>query len=294
MLEILGMQKEAATLTMCLIVMGLAIGIGGGYTYVSGEKETLFGKILYWGCIAVSVIAFFWGALPGIALFFTFQWGTWIRGILFGLAAGGAAYGLICLCHRIWRRQKYAGNPLMKQIVRYCRENDIGAVLCLKDRVRFFGTVDYPEYCDSERDSVKTDTSDTYYSTCSSYRVPEVWSQAVNAPSFRGEMIFTQLGYDQLPDVKLFSSVLASKLGGCKVSEHYAEVTWYEEGRWEGNTKTNTNHIGVMYHDFYVFRRKYAAEARRLKREKAAAERRDQRKLEKEREERIKSGKTWE
>lgn len=293
MLDFLGLQKEAATLTLCLMAVGVFVGIIAAYYHIYGEKETKAGTLVSILCIGGIAIAALFGIWPGIVLFFTFQWNIWLSGIFYGVLIAGAIWGVTAVLHYFHRRGKYARNPLMKKIVTYCRDNGVAAVMCFDDRVRFYTDVERPEYCKSDRLSRASASLAAYYTDQQTYKLPELWDNMLRSPACREQLVFTELGYDKIPDLKLFTAVLRSKLGW-KKAEHYAELTYYQEGKWVGNTKTNTNHICVMYHDYFLFRKEYAGAARRAQKQKDRDKANADRAAEKARKDRIKSGKTWE
>ena len=121
MLEILGMEREASTVMQCFLVMGISGGIIGGYIAGAKKREKdVFGIILAIICSISGGIAFIKGLWPGIALFFTFQWKTLLKGLFLGLLVAFVLGFFVYFITVSLRISKYARNPITKEATTLC------------------------------------------------------------------------------------------------------------------------------------------------------------------------------
>lgn len=257
MLEFLGMESEANTLVTCFMILGLSIGIISGY--IGGSKDSgggILGIILYILCGISGVIAFIKGLGPGIALFFTFQWGIMLKGlflgILIGLISGFIFYKLLISM----RIKKYARNPLMKEIVLFCKERHIVGVLCYKKELFFFTDLANAALCESEHRAMTAINHKDSLNLQASYTGPKGLAQLQQSASCVGKILLSERNYPDIPDLNIFAKALAKKWKDCKIASHSAHVS-YKTTKYDTNRKAyvTTDYITHLYDDAFVFKR---------------------------------------
>jgi len=258
MLEFLGLEKEATQVLICFAVIGFACMLPLGCAAASGDTESEKGKyggvVLMVICAILGIGAVIMGILPAIALFFTFQWKTLITGVFYALLTGAAGYGLGYCGTMSSRKRKYAKNPIMKEAVAYCRENGIVAVQCFDDRIRFFRDLENREYCESYTNTHMAADILASNSFKKGWTRPAAWCDYDRPRSFAGAIIFADRDWPRIPDLDLFAKVLAKQLGGCRVAEHI-QRDQYDTTKLEGNTRTTTHHITLLYSDRFVYKK---------------------------------------
>ncbi len=257
-LDFLGLEQEAVRLFIGCIILGLALGalLGAlsGYGKNTNNRASTGQIVFLVICIVVGIAGLIIGAIPGILLFFTFQWKTIFIGLVQGVIAAVPPYFIAKSTVRSHRRRKYMRNPIIKEAVAYCKQKGIVGIQCFADRLRYFKAIENPGYCKNDMKIVKRESA--YLAKCyqEQWSWPDSWVGYENAGSFAGELKFSDRGYPRVPDLPMFASALAKKLGGFDYAEHNHSVQ-HDTVTYGGNTKTTTHNIVVLHNDCFVFSR---------------------------------------
>ena len=265
-LEFLGLEEEAMQLILSCIVIGIALGAQLGAIFAYGKNtggKVSVGQIVFLViCILAGLVALFTGAIPAILLFFTFQWKTLFGAVIQGAIAGVPAYFIaraIVLRHR---RGKYMRNPVVKEAVAFCKANNIVGIQCFNRRLRFFKVIEDPGYCKRDVSHVKKESKYTATMYQESWTRPDSWVAYDSPASYAGEIVFSERGYPNVPDLPMFASALAKKLPGFDYAEHDHRVQ-YDTVSYSGNTKTTTHNIILLNQDCFVFSKKALRETKK-------------------------------
>jgi len=269
MLEFLGLEDEAVKVFIGCILMGLALGIQmgamAGYPDRDENAKTPVGQlVLLVACILTGAAGFLLGIIPGILLFITFQWKYIIFAVLLGIVITVPTYFLLKWVVLARRRAKYMRNPIVKEAVEFCRQNRIVGIQCFPDGIRFFMTLNHPDYC---KRSVSTETKSdhtawqTYKGT---WKRPDAW--AAYDHGCVKVIRFSDRNFPNVPDLPMFAGALAKKLGDFAYAEHKHAVQ-YDTVTTTGNTCTTTHHIAVLHEDCFVYSRKAYREAQKARRD---------------------------
>lgn len=269
MLEFLGLEEEASRVILCFLIIGISVGLPSGGVSASGRKKD-DGKtpvVMVIGMV-IAVIAFLVGLLPGIVLFFTFQWNVLLGGLFLALAAGAVCFGLgyfVVLSHR---KGKYKRNPIMKEAVAYCRRSGVVGVQCFGDRLRFHKELADADYCKTDTHMEMRANLDQSVDYQTHWTRPDSWIAYDQSSGYAGDLTFAKRDYPDIPDLELFAKVLASRLGGCGIATHTRSVQYDTVTRTAGTT-TRTHHITHLYRDCFVYKK---SACRRLREQQAQRE----------------------
>lgn len=257
MLDFLGLNYEAELVVQFMALGGLLAGLGFGFL-ASGAKGWLdkLLTVLAWVFLGLAVVSAGLACVAGFVLLITFKWGKLCLAMVIG---GVLAYVLYLIPVAVLsgiRRGKYKKNPLMKEIVEYCKRNDIVGIQCFPDRVRFFSELENAEYCQSEEKVVHEESQRNGIATEGTDLRPAAWKSYDNPPSLTKALRFVDRDYPNLPDVVIFAEALASSLGGCGVAHHSTAVR-YKYYRFNGSTgqKELVNHTTHTYEDYFVYKK---------------------------------------
>lgn len=249
MLEFLGMEQEANTLVTCLMTLGVSIGLIGGY--ILGAKDNgkgVLGIILYIICGILGVIAIFKGFWPGIALFFTFQWGIWIKGIFLGVIVGFlSGYIMYSLVISV-RIRKYARNPITKEAIQFIKNNNVNAVLCYKDSIFFFEKLVSTTFCKSQNYETHDSFDTNALRIRSNHKTETGLDTQLSSGGCIGRIIFAEKGWPEIPDLAVFSKALTKKLHGCRRVHHHGKANYY-------NTLKSIRYITHFYDAYLIYKR---------------------------------------
>lgn len=268
MLDFLNLKEEGEMLIIFATLAGILGGIAYGLLMTAGkEKKYLLCKIFGWLFAVLAVPACGLVLVSGFIQFITFRWGQLLKSALIG---GGLGTGMFYLLYSTlfnMRKRKFLRNDLMREIIRYCKANQIVGIQCYPDRVRFFASLENGEYCKSEH---KTHHEQYARDAASSERMdmrPYSWKAYDNPPSLVGVLKFADRNYPEVPDVNLFAESLALGLGGCGVASHGTAVqyTYRRHNSTNGQTEL-VNHTTHTYQDHFVYNK---AALKALNQEKA-------------------------
>lgn len=254
MLEFLGMEEEATRVLICLAILGPCIMFPIGTLVASGDKAGKLNTVVAVICAIVGIAAVVIGILPFIALFFTFQWNVLIKGVFFGILTGAAGYGIGYGTTLSGRKRKYRNNPIMKEAVAFSKKNQIVAVQCFENRLRFFLDLENDDYCNGHNDTHMVSNVRDSAAFQQSWKRPAAWEAYDRAPSYAGTITFADRGWPSIPDLDLFAKVLAEELGGCGVAAHVQNVQ-YDTVVSTSSSITTTHHITHMYSDRFVYKK---------------------------------------
>lgn len=257
MLEFLGLTDEAIKVIIGCGIMGAALGsqLGALSAYNRATRDQVTkGKIAYLViCILIGGIGFLYGILPGILLFFTFQWAAILGAIFQGCIIGLGAFYITRAIVLNYRRRKYMKNPVVLEAVEFCKKNNVVGIQCFSEGLRFFTKLEDPRYCRPSYSSpIKGDIIAVSYKA--EWEKPEASEAYDNADSHIGTLRFADRDYPNVPELRVFASALAKKLGAYGHAEHYHAVR-YDTVRYGGNTKYITHHTDILLHDCLVFNR---------------------------------------
>lgn len=257
MLDFLNLKYEAELVVWFCILGGALAGMGFGLLSVNGKgwKDKLW-TVLAWLFIGLAVIAGGLACVAGFMLLITFKWGHLFKALLIGGAVGGLLYLILKGAFANIRRSKYRRNPLMKEIVAYCKKNDVVGIQCFADRVRFFSALESEGYCQDERKVVHLEYAKNAAATEQEDLRPETWKAYDNPPSLLKVLKFADREYPNLPDVEIFAESLASCLGGSKAVRHSTAVN-YRYTRFNGSTgnRDMVRHTTYTYEDWFVYKK---------------------------------------
>lgn len=259
MLEFLGLEDEAIKVVISFIILGAVLGVQAGILSAntnSDEKKVKVGSIVFLViCILAGAYAFLSGILPAIALFFTFQWKALLGGLFQGSIVAAVTFWIGNRAVIRSRRKKYMRNPIVKETVAYCKQNDIVGIQCFDDRLRFFKKLEDPNYCKTSINKEKKENAAQALEYQKNWSRPECFVAYDYPLSLYGTLKFRDRDYPNLPDLPMFASVLARKLGGFGYATHYHSVQ-YDTVAYGAGTKTTTHHITVLHSDCFVYKRK--------------------------------------
>ncbi|MBQ4066889.1 MAG: hypothetical protein IJD22_04495 [Clostridia bacterium] len=260
MLDFLGLTDDAAKVFIGLIIMGIALGIpfGAHVGTKNGSKATTAGIVI--GTV-ISVITIFICAWPAFMLFITFQWKWILLPLLAGILVFAIFFSISFLLGSAARIGKYKRNPVIKRAVKYCKENDIVAIQCHGEMIRFYGELKNTEYCSDDKVTryAATDSQCDEYLD-SDFR-PDHWRAYDRFPTPGEDILFADMGYPPLEDIDIFAKALASCLGGCAIAKHesYVEFKGYYVNRKTGIGK-RAHHFIYTQNDRFVYKKKALAE----------------------------------
>ena len=275
MLEFLGLQKEAHTVTVALILIFGAIGLALGRS-LAEQKGKLTAFINGFSAVA-GVAGLIKGFGPAIKLFFTFQWGVLLKGTFLGVLVGAALGFPVYYLSIAARKRKYRKNPVLQEAANYCRSHNIVGIQCFRDSLRFFNALENEEYCSSENKTVHELSARNGQITERQDLRPDSW-KAYDAPkSYQATLKFSDRGYPELPDVQLFAEVLAGELKGFSYASHSTSVQYnYTRFNKDTGQTEHVDHTTQSYFDCFVYSKKALSDLKaqnasaRKEREKAA------------------------
>lgn len=270
MLEFLGLQKEAHTVTVALILIFGAIGLAIGRS-TAKDKGSLTAFINGF-CIVAGVAGLIKGFGPAIKLFFTFQWGVMLKGAFLGILAGAALGIPTYLVSMAFRRMRFRKNPVLQEAVAYCRSNNIVGIQCYGKYLRFFSALENEQYCKGENKVIHELTAAEGRRTESADLRPVSWKAYDKAPSYQGTLVFADRGYPELPDPGFFADMLARELGGFGCAHHSISVQ-YNYTRFNKDTghTEHVDHTTHTYFDYFVYSKKALADLRKKNKPKETA-----------------------
>ena len=260
MLDFLGLREEAASVLMGCILMGIALGIQMGAMEgyekkdeTNNESKATAGQIILLVlCIILGIAGFLMGILPGFVLFFTFQWKYILGAIFAGVIALIPVYFLSKLAVLRGRRAKYMRNPIVKDAARFCKEHNVVGIQCFVDRMLFFTKIEDPRYCKKDIHLEKTASESLWTQYQGSWQKPAAWAAFHHQTVSCVRVIrFADMGYPKVPDLSMFASALAKKLG-FTYAQHSHRVQ-YDSVSWSGNTRTTTHNIAILHEDCFVY-----------------------------------------
>lgn len=257
MLDFLNLKEEGVMLITFAFLAGILGGMAYGLlmTAASGKKD-LPRKIIGWSFVVLALPACGLTLVAGFVQFITFRWGQLLKSAVIGVGLGAGMFWLLSNLIFRMRRKKFLRNPLMKDIIRYCKAKDIVGIQCFPDRVRFFSALENMEYCKSEQ---KPYHEQFYRNAAKSEQMdmrPISWKAYDNPPSLVGTVKFSDRNYPELPDVSLFAESLAQGLGGFGVASHGTSVH-YSYSRHNSTTGATewVNHTTHTYQDCFVYKK---------------------------------------
>lgn len=248
MLEFLGLEQEANRVLICAVIAAFVGMIPGGPA-LAGKN---INKVVSTLCISACCIALLAGLWPCIVLFFTLQWAVLFKALFFALIAG-AVTGIPGFCLANSKRKKvYRNNPVMKEVVAYCKANNIVGIQCYPDRLRFFNGLASENYCRS--DNYVIHNEQLYGEKTYTSRTKD-WSPSDNDRCLVGTFYFAQRKYPNLPDVAIFADVLAKSLGGCQVAFHQESIK-KDYYRYDQSTDKRelVHQTTITYEDYFVYK----------------------------------------
>lgn len=263
MLEFLGLQSEAVRVFICFVLMGIFLGLSIGSTTAKGKDAKLgvFGVI----CIIATLIALFICAWPLVMLFFTFQWKWILIPLVIAVAVGAGCFALTYSATMAKRKRKYKKNPIVKEAVAFCRENNIVGIQCHKDRIRFYDFLQNSEYCKSHIEARKAATDMECTQLESSDFRPDSWKAYDHPMALKGEIKFADRGYPDLEELDLFAKALTSCFKGFGMAEHkaYVEYTGYHKSPTTGISQS-AHHYIYIWDDRFIFSKKAKADIKKI------------------------------
>lgn len=256
MLDFLNLKEEGEMLIIFATLAGILGGIAYGLLMTAGkEKKDLPRKIFGWLFAALAVPACGLVLVSGFIQLITFRWGQLLKSAVIG---GGLGMGLFCLlCNTLFkmRRRKFLQNDLMREIIRYCKANNIVGIQCFPDRVRFFSALENAEYCKSEQKRQHVEHAKNAASSERMDMRPYSWKAYDNPPSLVSVLKFADRNYPEVPDVSLFAESLAQGLGGCGVASHGTSVHYtYRRHNSSNGQYELVNHTTHTYQDHFVYK----------------------------------------
>ena len=257
MLDFLGLKYEAELVVWFCVLGGTLAGMGYGLLSVNGKgwREKLW-TVLAWVFIGLAIIAGGLACVAGFILLITFKWGQLFKALLIGGAVGGVLYLILRGVFANIRLSKYRRNPLMKEIVEFCKKNGVVGIQCFSDGVRFFTALENGEYCREDRKVEHVENAKNAASIEQMDLRPNAWKAYDNPPSLLKELKFADRDYPNLPDVEMFARALASALGGCGVA-HHSTAVGYRYTRFNGTTGNRdlVSHTTYTYQDQFVYKK---------------------------------------
>lgn len=210
--------------------------------------------------------------VAGFVQLITFKWGELLLSLVIGCVAGYLLFLPIPALASALRRGKYKRNPLVKEIVSYCKKNGIVGIQCFSDRVRFFTALEGEEYCKDGSETIHEKDQRSGQITEKTDIRPHAWRCYDNPPSLAGTLKFAERGYPELPDINIFAEALASLLGDCAVASHSTSVqySYYRYDRSTGN-QTRVNHTTHNYKDAFVYKKSALKKLKQEKKQQAKA-----------------------
>lgn len=268
MLEFLGLEDEAVRVLWGCVLIGIALGIEIGVQAGSGKKsdsdeeaKASVGQIIFLVfCILIGAVGLLMGIIPGILLFFTFQWKYLIGAIFAGVITVIATYFLARAVTLNGRRAKYMRNPIIREAAEFCRQNNIVAIQCFPDGMRFFTVLAHPGYCKKDVHLEIKTTEDQWTQYKQDWKRPEAWAAYDHSAGCIKVLRFAERNYPNVPDLPMFASALAKKLGGFTYAQHSHKVQ-YDSVSFSVNTKTTTHNIAILHEDCFVYSIKAYREA---------------------------------
>ena len=259
MLEFLGLEEEVMRVLWGCIIMGIALGIETGALAGNSKKsdsgsdaKASVGQIiLLVFCILLGAIGFFVGILPGIVLFFTFQWKYILGAILAGVIVCVPIYFLVRAIVLAGRKAKYLRNPIIAEAVAFCKQNNIVGVQCFANGIRFFTAIEHPQFCKKEASLINVDSFAYWNTYQQTWKCPAHWAAFDNSPNCIKELRFADHGYNNVPDLEMFAKALAQKLH-FSYAEHSHRVQ-YDSVTTTASTRTTTHNIAILHEDFFVY-----------------------------------------
>ncbi len=218
-------------------------------------KPAVGTAVIFWIQFGAALVLILLSILPAIALFFLFQWGPLLLCLIYAGLLGTGAYFLSRYLARRKRRRKYYKNPIFREALDYCRNHEVVAVQCFRNRVGFFTDIPNVAYCQRHHDEIKSVNYNSSLRNQKEWVRPAAWTATDSPECYIGTIAFEQQGYEDLPDLEIFAEALCKKLPGFDMAEHYQAVSYTTES-YADVTKTITNHITVIYHDFFLFSKK--------------------------------------
>lgn len=263
MLEFLGLESEVVMLFLYAALLGIIIGICMGVPAGLKKDSSSASALTIIGMILGIVILFF-SAKYLFLLFITFQW-KWIFLPLLLCVALGAVFFFI---FRAWafaaRLGKYKRTPVIKKAVKYCRENNIVAIQCHADMIRFYRELKNTEYCKDStysRYAISDTQCDEYLA--SDFR-PDYWKAYDRFPIPGDDILFADMEYPPLEDIDIFAKALASRLGGCAIAKHqsYVEFKGFYINKKTGEGK-RAHHFIYSQDDRFIYKKRALEELKK-------------------------------
>lgn len=276
MLDFLNLHDEAEIMILLLLAAGFFFTLSWCRLSVFTEKET---DILSMILLGLSLVLGGFACVPGFIMLITFKLKMLTKAILFAGAVVGVFFGIVySICFKI-RAAKYKKNPVMKEILAFCRKQDVHAILCVHDGVVFMKRIQHEPYCKSNEETHNEFTFSGFQAATSADRRPTGFQEAMRPEGCIGKIVFADRGYPSLPDVRFFGKVLKKSLKGYGLATHKVSIQYDEKSPGK-----IVHHITHVYSDCFVFK-KAARKALRRKNAKVL--------IRGERQE-TKTGKTWE
>jgi len=240
MLEFLGLQEEVGKIFIGALIIALSLGFPLG-SAVGAKKEKKSTNVFIIIGSVISVITLFICAWPLLMLFITFQWKWIIFALLLMAGVGALCFFISYGAAAAKRKRKYRKNPIMKEAVKYCRENNVVGIQCTRYAIRFFDRLPNSDYCKDETVSRFA----AYEKQCTEYENtdfrPDSWKAYDKADH---AIVFADRAYAELEDLDIFAKVLSSSLKGFGVACHKAYV------EYKGYRVSNVTGVGERAHHF--------------------------------------------
>lgn len=258
MLDFLNLKEEGEMLIIFTVLTGILCGIAYGLIMSAGkEKSVLPRRYFGWIFAVLAVPACGLALVAGFMQLITFRWGQLLKSVIIGGGVGMGLFCLVCIMLFRLRRVRFLRKALMREILRYCRANNIVGVQCFRDRVRFFTALENAEYCQSEQKRQHVQNYQEAASCENTDMRPGTWKAYDNPPSLAGTLKFSDRNYPELPDLGLFAAALAQGLGGCGVAIHGTSVHYTYQRRNVSNGRTEwVNHTTHTYQDQFVYKKR--------------------------------------
>ncbi len=278
MFGLYGYQAHIFRVFVSLIILGITIGAQSGAFSAQGDrtdKRISAGAIvLLVLSILIEIAAFIFGISSFVSLFFAFYWKTLLIAIIAALIPGIISGLIAYWITRALRKRRYMRNPLVNEVVAFCKQHNVVGVQCFPEGLRFFTQISNSDYCKSEvhTEEVLDEVAANLYKATWNHsgRYPDE-----NSAGFIGSLNFAARGYPNLTSLPIFAAALAKKLGDCGYASHEQKVC-YDTRSYGYSTTTVTHHIILFYKDCFVYDRKSYREAKtinnKLKASQKAAE----------------------
>ena len=134
----------------------------------------------------------------------------------------------------------------------YRIRNHVVGIQCFADGMRFFTKIEHPGYCKKDVHLEVKQTREQWEDYKENWERPESWVAYHHQTLSCIRVIrFADQGYPHVPDLSMFASALAKKLGFA-YAQHSRRVK-YDTVSWSGSTRTTTHNIAILHEDCFVY-----------------------------------------